>query len=1018
MFGRSQPFGTASSTNSTFGVQSNSLFGNPNNNNGTNNNTAQSGFGGFTQTNNNNGGGSMFGNNMNRPQGGLFGSNQTQNNSPFGILNNNNNNNSSAGGLFGGGMNQINNTTNSFGSFNKPGMSNGSLFGNNNNNTNNNTSSGMGLFGNQQNVNSFGQSQNNASNMFGNSTNNNSNNNNNGLFGSNSQQNSNGLFGTNNNNMMSSGGLFGNRSNMGSSGGLFGQTNNNGMFGQNSNNSNNNMFGQNNNNNGNTGGLFGQNNNNFNTANNVFGSNNNNSNTGTSLFGQQNKTVTGGLFGQNNNTSNNIFGQNTQQNSMFGNNSNVNSNTNSGSGMFGQQNKPMGGGLFGQSNNTQQGGGLFGQQNQQNQNNSLFGQNYSNMQQNSGLFGQSNQQQSNGLFNQATKNQTGTGPFGQNNSMNNNNNSMQSSGLFGAKPNNTTRGGLFSQNTTQNFSSGGLFSQNNSQQQKSGGLFGNPGATGLSNTAPSGGLFGNKPSTSTTGRLFGSSNTNNNLFQNSTNSGLFGNKPQGSTSLFGNTSAATNNASVNTGGTGLFGSNINNNNVAASTNGTGLFSFSSNNTNANTNTTSLGFGNNAFSTGLFGSKPVGQTGGLLSTNSTKLGTTQQPSTGLFGSQMKTTNPSNTGGALTQQPSLLQQNQITNIGGNSVTSSALTIDESLFTKINIPPSITQQESGSDRVLNIDISRKNRIYPLRRQAVKSLFASKKLLANASLSISDTATNNNNFSNFTNDSVSLSISESTIASGNSNKLLFNPDKAHFKNLIIKRNTASNLPSTGDEDSIKRISFAVNDSKLESDNNLHSCAQSEDSTDKDKSESIISIPLPKTPITPASSIESLDDTKHIKLSVVLNDDVSFTDDGYYISPSLETLRNTDLVALRKISNLVIGHKDYGKIQFLKCVDLSNIPLTSLCGSIINFQNRSFSAYENSSVKPEPNTGINVPARVTLFNCYPYTKGTREPIRDSNHPMVKKHIQTLKNIPLNHFESYDPKSGTYIFTVDNIVVV
>lgn len=202
-----------------------------------------------------------------------------------------------------------------------------------------------------------------------------------------------------------------------------------------------------------------------------------------------------------------------------------------------------------------------------------------------------------------------------------------------------------------------------------------------------------------------------------------------------------------------------------------------------------------------------------------------------------------------------------------------------------------------------------------------------------------------------------------------------------------------------------------------MHSHTQNETYTSNTTSESTVSTQLPKTPITPVSSVESLEDTKHIKLPVVLNDDVEFTNGGYYISPSLETLKNTDLVALRKIPNLVIGHKDYGKIQFLKAVDLSNIPLDSLCGSIINFQNRSFSAYENSSVKPEPNTGINVPARITLFNCFPYNKGTREPIKDPDHPVVKKHIETLKKIPLNHFESYDPNSGTYIFTVDNIVV-
>ena len=151
-----------------------------------------------------------------------------------------------------------------------------------------------------------------------------------------------------------------------------------------------------------------------------------------------------------------------------------------------------------------------------------------------------------------------------------------------------------------------------------------------------------------------------------------------------------------------------------------------------------------------------------------------------------------------------------------------------------------------------------------------------------------------------------------------------------------------------------------------------------------------------------------------IIGDDISFTDDGYYISPSLDTLASKTLPQLRKVSGLVIGHKDYGKIEFLEPVDLSNIPLPLLCGKIICFEPRACIAYPNSTSPPAEGEGINVRARISLYKCYPSDKATREPIKDATHQLVKKHIEKMKRQKQAKFESYDPVTGCWTFVVQH----
>lgn len=930
-----------------------------------------------------------------------FNNPQATTNTGFGMMGNNNASTATTGGLFGqkpatgmygagsGGAYApaAANTTGMFGSStslagnssfgaNKPATS-GGLFGSTANPTNNNNSTG--LFG-QQNANAnanaspFGQQ-----NSFG--ANNMSNG---GAFGQVSrgafppqqaQQSTGGLFGQSNTN--TNGGAFGQQQNAGNSlfgakppsGGLFGQSGNTNTYGVN-----------NNTNSAVSGSLFGQ---------------NNQQQGGGGLFGQQQTSNTGGLFGQNNQTQNQagMFGQQSSSNS-FGQPQQQQG------GLFGS--KPAGG-LFGQ----QQGASTFGPNNTQG--NSLFGQSNPQQQTTGGLFGQQNNQpqpQSGGLFGQSNQVQNNNQPFGQNGLQQ----SQQGSSLFGAKPTGLGTTGLFSNNTanqngglagnTFQQSSGGLFQ--NKQQPASGGLFGakpagsvggglfgNNQSANQNNTAPTGSLFGNKPAT---GSLFGGSN---NAAPSTTSGGLFGQNNASST-------AATSNS------TGLFGNKPAG--VGASTLGGGLFG---NNNNSSMN-------NGIGSTGLFGNNNSSQptNGGGLFQNSTG---TNIPGGGLFSqSSQPTTQPQN---MLQQQQQQRFQQQNSNPYGTN----------ELFSKATVANTVSGPVQPNATKIKADERKKASLSSAYRMVPKTLFTTK---LNSNNVVMDKAKTKNDPKLYIsldkkNNQATISnqqeenLDESILKASN---LLFNPDKRSFKNLInnkklltateekkngLSNSSTSKKSKSSEQGTIpamvqvveKETTGSGNSSTLPSkiieQNNTKSQLRS---VDEENKENIVDL---KT----KSYLE--DDKKAIDVGVT-EKDASFINEDYYISPSMDTLSSYSLLQLRKVPHLVVGHKNYGKIEFLEPVDLTEVPLTSLGGIIITFEPKACIIYANSSTRPKRGEGINVRAKITCFNCYPVDKSTRKPIKDPKHQLVKRHIERLMRTPNSKFESYDATSGTYVFIVNH----
>lgn len=821
-------------------------------------------------------------------------------------------------------------------------------------------------------------------------------------------------------------------------GGLFGKTTTGqqgtGMFGQQNNATGNSLFGQQNNNNNTGGGLFGQK-----TAN-PFGSNT--SSTGTGVFGQQNTTNNNGLFGQQNNqqTSTGLFGQKPQ--GMFGNNT-----TQTPGNMFGMNN----------TNTQQQGSSLFGQNtvnNQPQQNTGLFGQNNMNQQQNNGgHFGQKPQTNSFGNQNQTGGGLFGNQPkpagglFGQQGSTGFGNTPNQpSTGLFGQNNSNLAGGsvsnGLFGQNnnTNQAINSGSLFGQSNANQQQSGlfgqkptttGLFGannqqpQPTATGLfgannnQQQSTTGGLFGNKPQT---GGLFGNNTLNNNQNQTAFNStantnppntgGLFGNKPQtGGTGLFGNTS----NSSTNTGGASLFGNN--NGTSALGGTGGGLFNnLKPPQTSATTSTQGTGlFGNKSNTTsttnsgGLFGNNAsVSNSGGLFG------GSANKPATGLGGGLFSgpPNNINQNQGSLQTQQQLPPQQGANNDPYGT---------DGLFSRVVVSPSVNNPETPVVSKTTAEPKKKINLLAMYKESPRPLFVPKNMSKHSNkgnrndeiektkmdIISSDRTTKDRNLKTI---DLTPDVEDSLFALLES---IFHGDYESYKTFIERKRSTQleqQKPKAQLSSNVNRPSTLNKASSTNVGQSHTGLVETEpkttEVTNKDQDMAIAIIPS---------------DDKNISIPVtnslgIHKDDFSYVGDKYYISPSLDTLTSMSYLQLLKVKGLIVGHEDYGKIEFLEPVDLSNISLTSLCGDIIRFSSRTCLVGGSDEATLSQCKGIDVAAKITCYRCYPKDRSTRKIVNNPDHQIVKRHIEKLKRLDGRKYENYNPLTGEYTFSVQHAV--
>ncbi|KAI9789260.1 MAG: Nuclear pore complex protein Nup98-Nup96 [Peltula sp. TS41687] len=139
-----------------------------------------------------------------------------------------------------------------------------------------------------------------------------------------------------------------------------------------------------------------------------------------------------------------------------------------------------------------------------------------------------------------------------------------------------------------------------------------------------------------------------------------------------------------------------------------------------------------------------------------------------------------------------------------------------------------------------------------------------------------------------------------------------------------------------------------------------------------------------------------------------------YWMSPSMEDLKKMSREDLKHVNGLKIGRRGCGSVEFQTPVDLTTIDLDKIIDVIVVIITRSCTVYPDASVKPEVGKGLNVPARITLENSWPRSDRGRREVFERSGPKYEKHLTRLQRVEMTHFESYDPETGTWIFTVDH----
>ncbi|KAJ2725142.1 hypothetical protein GGI07_001512 [Coemansia sp. Benny D115] len=773
-------------------------------------------------------------------------------------------------------------------------------------------------------------------------------------------------------------------------------------------------------------------------------------------FGASNTNNTAGGFG----ASGGAFGSQQQANTGFGQTQNTG---------FGSASKPAFG-SFGQTPQQQQqpaaGGGLFGggataggfgQQNQQQS--TGFGQT------NTGGFGSGGS----GLFGQTQQPAASGGLFGQNNAQQQQQQpAAASGGLFGAKPAAPAGGGLFGQSTTATGGGGlfgsapaatgstGLFGQSSAQQPAAGTSTGG-GLFGSSTAATGGGLFGAKPAAPATGGgLFGApaatsgAATGGGLFGSSTTGtsggGLFGQtqaqQPAASGGLFGSSTAAT--------GGGLFGAK-----PAAPATGGGLFGAPA----ATTGSTGFGLGFGQQASGITPAQPQ-QTTSLFG----GFGQAQQ-ATPLPGQQQQ----AQLIAQIDKQPygfnSLFDPARLTNrslsrtgalSGGVGSTSSHLTATPLRAADLAAASTAAEKEHKK-RGLNLHVSSlansRLRSRGFATAGGPSTVGRRSLLSMVTASPTISAASPTSMS-------AISRPAREVTSGLFGRDGFLSSEAqvphsNFKRLVVaskpktdaaasasaksspETNAAASLSSALSPPRERSTTFAgllassTSKGANTASSSAYPWATGKTSTSAEAVHDAQSAAAQRARASTARSPAGRESKARTRSLIATADDDALSEADehhdelgnaskpdmeygtYWMVPSLNKLRSMSTSQLRAVKDFTVGRTGYGQVTFNKPVDLTSVgSLASIAGSVVLFDDRVCTVYPDESNKPPRGQGLNVPATISLHNCWPVDRATGEPVVSMDDERVIKHIRRLRKIDETKFMTFS--EGTWSFRVEH----
>jgi len=167
----------------------------------------------------------------------------------------------------------------------------------------------------------------------------------------------------------------------------------------------------------------------------------------------------------------------------------------------------------------------------------------------------------------------------------------------------------------------------------------------------------------------------------------------------------------------------------------------------------------------------------------------------------------------------------------------------------------------------------------------------------------------------------------------------------------------------------------------------------------------LPKT-ISPLPQQKDINTSNLTELLIP-----KLTRPGYFTSPSLEELSSMTKEQLKAVPSFTVGLVDTGIIRFLGPTDVTGLDLDS----IIIFKDRTIEVYPNDTNKPPIGQGLNKPAEISLFHCWPKNKGSNVYDPKSLTEFEKKKLKEICRENNCTYKSYSKEDGTWIFDVEHL---
>ena len=169
-----------------------------------------------------------------------------------------------------------------------------------------------------------------------------------------------------------------------------------------------------------------------------------------------------------------------------------------------------------------------------------------------------------------------------------------------------------------------------------------------------------------------------------------------------------------------------------------------------------------------------------------------------------------------------------------------------------------------------------------------------------------------------------------------------------------------------------------------------------------------------PSSEIASLERDNRKKALAKIDQ----TPGPYSMKPSIDKIKAMSREDRSSIRGLVVKREGCGQVEFSQ-VDLNSIPLEMIMGTIVDLGVRFATVYGSRSDEkgihtPPRGTGLNVPARITLYNSWPKTRPGRLKASRSSSQSVEQHVKHLRNVKDTSFISYDPDMGQWVFEVQH----